>query len=130
MPILIEVRKNYTNDQKEKLMDAVFSALCETFKIPSSNKIIRIITHDPHCFACPPNLTYPERYTFISIDCFAGRSLNSKRNLYQMIAQNLLLLDIPKDHVNILLRETTPENWGTRSGQAACDIELGYKIDI
>lgn len=57
-------------------------------------------------------------------------SLDAKRYLYQMIDQTLEIFNILKDHINILIQETTPENWCTRSGQAASDIELGYKIDI
>ncbi len=65
-------------------------------------------------------------YTHISIDCFAGRFLEAKRNLYRTIVRNLEVIGIPKDHINILLREITQENWGIRGGQAGCDVELGY----
>jgi hypothetical protein len=32
--------------------------------------------------------------------------------------------------VKILLREIQKENWGIRGGQAGCDVELGFKIDV
>ena len=66
----------------------------------------------------------------ISIDAFAGRSLEAKRKLYSAIVTNLESLDIPSDHVKILLREIPKENWGIRGGQAGCDVELGFKIDV
>jgi len=66
----------------------------------------------------------------ISIDAFAGRSLDAKRNLYRTIAANLEPFGIPKDHVKILLREIAKENWGIRGGQAGCDVDLGFKIDV
>jgi phenylpyruvate tautomerase PptA (4-oxalocrotonate tautomerase family) len=112
------------------LTDAVQAALQETFKISSRCKNVRLIVHEPHCFACPPTREHPELYTHISIDCFAGRSLETKRNLYRAIVQNLEALGIPKDHVKILLREITKENWGIRGGQAGCDVELGFKIEV
>ena len=40
------------------------------------------------------------------------------------------MLGIPKDHVKILLRELPRENWGIRGGQAATDVELGFKVDV
>ena len=28
------------------------------------------------------------------------------------------------------MAEPALENWGIRGGQAACDVELGFKIDV
>jgi phenylpyruvate tautomerase PptA (4-oxalocrotonate tautomerase family) len=47
-----------------------------------------------------------------------------------MIVENLQRLGIPIDHVKILIREIPKENWGIRGGQAGCDVELGFKIDV
>jgi len=128
--ILIEVRKKYSPEEGTSLMNAVHSALQEVFKILSNDRNVRLIVHEPHCFLCPPGKTSPELYTHISIDCFAGRSLDAKRNLYQAIVRNLEELGIPRDHVKILLREITKENWGIRGGQAGCDVELGFTIEV
>lgn len=128
--VLIEVRKQYTSEQEIAIMDAVHSALIEAFKILPGDKNVRLIGHEPHRFAYPPNKERPELYTHISIDCFVGRSLDAKRNLYQAIVKNLEKLSIPKDHVKIMLREIPKENWGIRGGQAACDVELGFKVEV
>jgi len=50
--------------------------------------------------------------------------------LYQEIVNKLEPFGIPKDHVKILIREITRENWGIRGGQAGCDVELGFNIDV
>ena len=128
--ILIEIRQQYTQEQEIALMEAVHLALREAFKILPGDKNVRLIVHEPHRFACPPAREKPEFYTHISIDAFAGRSLEAKRNLYRAIVNNLEPLGIPKDHVKILLREVTKENWGIRGGQAGCDVDLGFKIDV
>jgi len=128
--VLIEVRRQYTQEQEIALMEAVHRALREAFKILPGDKNVRLIVHEPHRFACPPEREKPEVYTHISIDAFAGRSLEAKRNLYRTIVNNLEPFGIPKDHVKILLREITKENWGIRGGQAGCDVELGFKIDV
>ncbi len=128
--VLIEIRKKYDPEQEIALMNAVHSALREAFKILPEDRNVRLIVHEPHRFAFPPTKERPELYTHISIDCFAGRSLEAKRNLYRTIVQNLEAFGIPRDHVKILLREITKENWGIRGGQAGCDVELGYKIDV
>jgi len=128
--VLIEVRKQYTREQETALMEAVHAALREAFKILPHDRNVRLVVYEPHRFACPPDREKPELYTHISIDAFAGRSLDAKRNLYKTIVRNLELLGIPGNHVKILLREIARENWGIRGGQAGCDVELGFKIEV
>ena len=128
--VLIEVRKKYPQEEEIALMEAVHAALREAFRILSHDKNVRLIVYEPHRFACPPDREKPELYTHISIDAFAGRSLNAKRNLYMSIVKNLEPFGIPKNHIKILLREIPKENWGIRGGQAGCDVELGFKVDV
>jgi len=127
---LIEVRQQYTPEIELEIMEAVHTALREAFKILPGDKNIRLLVHEPHRFQCPPDREKPEYYTHISIDCFAGRSLDAKRNLYKAIVNNLSHFDIPANHVKIMLREITAENWGIRGGQAACDVDLGFEVKV
>ena len=128
--VLIEVRKSYAPEKETALMEAVHAALREAFRILPGDRNVRLIAHEPHRFTCPPHLVQPELYTHVSIDAFTGRSVDAKRALYRGIVENLGALGIPKDHVKILLRELPRENWGIRGGQAALDVELGFKIDV
>ena len=128
--VLIEVRRAYRQEDELALMEAVHAALREAFGILPGDRNVRLLVHEPHRFACPPSKGKPDLYTHISIDAFAGRSVQAKRNLYAAIVANLEPLGIPRDHVKILLREIPRENWGIRGGQAACDVELGFKIDL
>ena len=127
--VLIEVRKKHSQVEEIALMDAVQSAISQAFHKPDDINVA-LLVHEPHRFAVPVMKSQPDRYTHISIDCIVGRSLATKRNLYRTIVDNLEGLGIPKDHVKILLRENSKENWGIRSGQAACDVELGYEIEV
>jgi phenylpyruvate tautomerase PptA (4-oxalocrotonate tautomerase family) len=128
--VLIEVRRQLTQEQEVAIMEAVHLALREAFKILPGDKNARLIVHEPHRFACPPERTQPHLYTHISIDAFVGRSLDAKRMLYKTIVTNLAVLGIPVDHVKIVLRDIPKENFGIRGGKAGCDVELGYKIDV
>lgn len=128
--VLVEVRRQYSLEQEAALMETIHMALCEAFKIAPGDKNVRLIVHEPHRFACPPAREKPEFYTHISIDAFAGRSLDAKRNLYKALVSNLEPFGIPKDHVIILLREIEKENWGIRGGQAGCDVDMGFKIEV
>jgi phenylpyruvate tautomerase PptA (4-oxalocrotonate tautomerase family) len=128
--VSIEVRRQYTQEEETTIMDAVHAALREAFRIPSGDRSVRLVVHEPHRFACPPDREKPEWFTHVSIDAFAGRSIDAKRRLYRVIVDNLAALGIPKDHVEILIREIPRENWGIRGGRAACDVDLGFKIDV
>ena len=128
--ILIEIRQKYSAEIESRIMEAVHSALRDCFKILSDDRNVRLIVHEPHRFECPPDREKPEFYTHISIDCFAGRSIEAKRKLYQAIVMNLEPFGIPNNHVKIMLREITAENWGIRGGFAACDIDLGFEVKV
>jgi phenylpyruvate tautomerase PptA (4-oxalocrotonate tautomerase family) len=128
--VLIETRCQRSPLDESALIDAVHQALVYAFKIPSHDKHIRLVAHEPHRFCCSPNKAEPSLYTQITIDAFAGRSLDAKRNLYKAIVSNLAALDIPPDHIDVLLRESPTCNWGVRGGQAASDIDLGFKISV
>ena len=128
--ILIEVRKSYSKEEEIALIEAVHVSLVDAFKIKPTDKTVRLIIHEPHRFTYPPTLTQPEYFTHITINAFTGRTLEAKRNLYKAIVTRLGILGIPSDHILILLQESPLENWGVRGGQAACDIELGFKVDI
>ncbi len=127
---LIEVRQQYAQEVESEIMESVHAALREAFKILPGDRNIRLLVHEPHRFQCPPDREKPEYYTHISIDCFAGRSLETKRKLYQALVNNLSQFGIPANHVKIMLREITAENWGIRGGQAACDVDLGFEVKI
>ena len=128
--VLIETRCQRSPLDESAMIDAVHRALVHAFQIPMRDRNIRLVAHDPHRFACPPDKAEPALFTYIAIDAFAGRSMEAKRTLYKTIVQNLSALDIPADHITIVLREIPPMDWGIRGGQAACDIDLGFKIAV
>jgi phenylpyruvate tautomerase PptA (4-oxalocrotonate tautomerase family) len=111
-------------------MEAVHSALVEAFKIPATDRTVRLVVHQPHRMMFLPGLAQPELFTQVSIDAFSGRSIDAKRALYSAIVTNLEQLGIPKSHVKVLLRELPKENWGIRGGQAGSDVDIGFKIEV
>ncbi|MBP7880368.1 MAG: tautomerase family protein [Acinetobacter sp.] len=128
--VVIEVRQKYSIEVELGIMEAVHSALREAFKIMPNDRNLRLVVHDAHRFQCPPEREKPEFFTLITIDCFVGRSLETKRLLYKTIVNNLEPFGVPKDHIMIILREIPADNFGIRGGQAACDVDLGFKVNV
>lgn len=128
--VLIEVRREYSQAEEVALMDAVHGALQRALRIPPDDRHVRLLAHEPHRFACPPSKAQPDRFTQVSIDAFAGRSIDAKRALYRQIVESLEPLGIPPDHVSIVVREVPLTNWGIRGGTAACDLDLGFEVNV
>ncbi len=128
--ILIEVRKDYSPEEGNRIIDAVHRAMVTAFQIPEEDRTIRLLVHPPHRFAVSPVKTQPELYTLISVDAFAGRSIDAKRNLFGQIARNLSELGIPKDHILIVVRDSNKESWGVQGGQSGYDVDLGFNVEV
>jgi phenylpyruvate tautomerase PptA (4-oxalocrotonate tautomerase family) len=128
--VLIEIRREYSEAEEVALMDAVHGALQRAFRIPANDRHVRLLAHEPHRFACPPDKAQPDRFTQVSVDAFAGRSTDAKRALYREVVESLEPLGIPRDHISILVRDFPLTNWGIRGGAAACDVDLGFDVNI
>lgn len=128
MPVAtIEIRRRHSVDEETALIEAVHDAMVEALKIPVTDRIVRLIVHEPHRFVVDPGKD--ERFTLITIDLFEGRSLKAKASLYAALVRNLEPLGIPANHVKTLLRDVPRENFGIR-GLPSSDIDLGFEIDV
>jgi Tautomerase enzyme len=131
---LIEVRRRYSTDEESAIVDTVHGALVTAFHVPPEDRTVRLVVHEPHRFACSPRLTEPERFTLVTIDCFAGRSVDAKRALYTRIVDGLAALGVPRNHVTVTLRESvTPARPGGAVPRAPSppwiDCELRREYD-
>lgn len=124
----IEVRRTRPPEEVEAMIEAVYQAQREALLVPEDDRQIRYIEHRPEHFAVPPSKT--ENYTFVEIILFPGRSLEAKRKLYQGIVSRFGELGIAPNDVFIVLLEPPLDNWGVRGGQAASDIDIGFKLDV
>ena len=127
---LIEVRTDHAPDVETGIIDAVHDALIAAFAIPPIDKHVRLLVHAPHRFAVPPTLTHPQLYTLVTVDCFAGRSVDAKRRLYTELVTRVGSFGIPANHITVVVRDIPTDSWGIRGGQAACDVDLGFTVEI
>ncbi|MFC6695855.1 tautomerase family protein [Nocardioides daphniae] len=127
---VVEIRRPYAPEEEVTIIDAVHASLVEAFRIPEGDKHVRLVVHEPHRCAVPPHLSDPDRFTLVQVDCFAGRSVDAKRQLYAALTAHLGDLGIPADHVTVVVRDLPLESWGIRAGQAACDVDLGFHVNV
>jgi len=128
--IVVDVRAPYTAAEETALLEAVHAALVEAFGILPERRNLILQQHAPHRFVGNPDCAQPDRLTNVSLYVLRGRSVQAKRRLYRGIVRNLQALGIPPACVLIKLHEMDAANVGVRGGQAACDVEIGYPVDI
>lgn len=129
MPLTkIEVRKNWSPDKVQAIIEALYLAQREALQLPEQDRQIRYIEHQSEHFHAPPDKT--ENYTLIEITLFAGRSLKTKRKLYESIVKRLGLLGIAANDIFIALNEVAFESWGIRGGLLASEVELGFNVKV
>jgi phenylpyruvate tautomerase PptA (4-oxalocrotonate tautomerase family) len=129
MPLItLESRRGLAPDLKRKLFDVVHEALVTCFRIPDHDRAQRLVEYAPEDFEIPPGRG--EAFTIVTIVAFAGRSVDAKRALYQMIADGFESAGIPRLDVFIVLNEAPRENWGLRGGVIATDIDFAFKLDV
>lgn len=129
MPVVkISVIEGRTCEEKHAVMTAVHQALIKSFKIPEDDRNIRIEEYKKENYILPPGRS--EKYTLVEITAFAGRSTGAKRLLYKSIIDNLKALGIDPIDIFIIIYEEPLENWGIRGGIPACDLDLGFDINV
>ncbi|MEC5398615.1 tautomerase family protein [Uliginosibacterium sp. H1] len=128
MPLTrIETRRERPAEEVQAIIAAVERAQRVALKLPEGDRQIRYVTHRPEHFAVPADRSAD--FTVIEITLFSGRSLDAKRQLYALLVDELGALGIARNDVFVVLNEQPQENWGL-GGKAACDLELGFKVDV
>lgn len=126
--ILVEVRGSWLDGKQAAFLEAVHRAVVQALRTPDDEPLARLIEHSISSYLAPHSAG--ERFTRIEIVLFAGRSLEAKRELYRAMVRNLRPFDVPPEDVKVVLIETIPENVGFKGGQAACDVDLGYALQV
>ena len=118
----------WARGREASVLESVQEALLSSLKIPDYDRDIVLDLYEADRRIVPSGRS--ERYTRIEVVLFSGRSLDAKRSLYQAVVANLHGLGVPANEIKIVLIEVPPENWGLRGGQAASEIDLGFRLDV
>lgn len=130
MPLVkIEIRKGKSDEFKKAILDGIHDALVKSIKIPDHDRFQRLYELDKNNFESPPNKT--DNVIIIEITMFQGRSIESKKNLYKEIVDNLAKNPgIDGEDITIVLYEPPLENWGVKGGKPANEVDLGFNINV
>ncbi len=128
--ITLNVCRDYGPEEGRALLDAVHGALVDAFRIDAANRNMLLRVHRPDRFVGRPDVEPADRTMRVTIVCSQGRSVQAKRRLYAGIVAALEPLGVPPACVLVRLIELPVENFGVRGGQALCDVDLGYDLEV
>lgn len=112
------------------MIEAVQAAISEALGAPAEDPSVRLIEYPPEHFLIPYPERHSDRYTLVEVTMFAGRSLETKRRLYEGIVGALAGFDVPPGDVLIVLHDPPMESWGVEGGRPASEVDVGFKVDI
>lgn len=129
MPLVkLSMIEGRTLEEKHALANAVHTALVESFKIPEYDRNIRIEEYKKENYLLPPGKS--EKYILVEITAFVGRTAGAKRLLYRNIVDGFVKIGMDQMDTSIIVYDVPLENWGIRGGIPACDLDLGFKVDV
>jgi phenylpyruvate tautomerase PptA (4-oxalocrotonate tautomerase family) len=117
-----------TIEEKHSIADAVHKALVESFKIPESDRNIRIEEYKAENYILPHGKS--EKHVLVEITAFTGRTFGAKKLLYKNIVDNFMKIGIDSMDTLIVVYDVPLENWGIRGGIPACDLDLGFNVNV
>jgi len=126
----IEILEGRTSGEKRGMVDAVRTALSEALRAPPEDPLVRLSEYPRGQFSLPYPDRHSDRYTLVEVTMFKGRSLETKRRLYDAIVCELACFDVPAEDVLIVLHEPAMENWGVNGGTPASEVDVGFEVDI
>jgi len=129
MPVtLVSILKGRSAAEKRSLMTAVQSAITATLGLPPHDRNLRLSVHGQDEWLLPEGTT--DKYVLVEIALFAGRTPETKGQLYAAIVTALAALGVSKRDVFIRVIDQPRENFGIRGGQRADLVQLGYEVKV
>ena len=120
--------KEHLTPIRNEVSDTLHSCVVDAFRYPENKRAHRFFYLDPEDFFYLEGRS--NQYTIIEISLFEGRTVISKKHLYQLIFERFEKeFNISPNDIEITLTETPLYNWGIR-GKPADELILNYKISV
>jgi phenylpyruvate tautomerase PptA (4-oxalocrotonate tautomerase family) len=126
----IDILKGRTAAEKRAMVKAVRAALSDALRAPSEDPLVRLAEYAPGEYSLPYPDRHSDRFALVEVTMFAGRSMATKRRLYDAIVRRLSDVGVPPQDVLIVLQEPPMHNWAVDGGTPASEADLGFKVDI
>ncbi len=113
---------------RRAIIEAVNRAFIDALKVPEDTHPVRLCEYDADAFLVPAQSS--AAFTLIEATIYPGRTIKTKRKLYQCMISELGKTGIAAQDIRVVLYEVHRENWGLRGGLPASEIDLGFEVEI
>ncbi len=124
--VRIEAVGDWLAPQADALFDRIDAVLVAVLGVPPDDAFMRLECH-PTGRSRLPRAADP-RFVMVRVELFAGRSLDTKRALYQGLCAALEALGIPPGALCVALDEIALDNWGLQGGRPASELVFGFDL--
>ena len=124
----IEVLTGLANADQRAMLAAVHASLVDSLEVPDNDPTVRLVEYSTDHVLVPPR--HSDRYTVVTVTMFAGRSLSTKRRLYDSVVKGLVGAGVPAADVLVVLHEPSMDNWGVNGGLPASSVDIGFDVEI
>lgn len=118
----IHIRKGRTREQKQAIMDGLYTAMRETLAVPEDDRFMTITEYDPENFSFSynyPNVNRTDDLILIQLTISNTRSRAQKLDFYRAVNRELTeRLGCSPNDIFINVVGVLPENWSFGQGRA------------
>lgn len=119
-----------TVGEKRAMVEAVRGALSEALRAPDEDPTVRLAEYPAELYTLPYPDRHSDRFALVEITMFAGRSMETKRRLYDAVVRRLDDVGVPPQDVLIVLHEPPLHNWAVDGGTPADEADIGFDVEI
>jgi phenylpyruvate tautomerase PptA (4-oxalocrotonate tautomerase family) len=125
---LSRITTNFSlEEETNRFVDDFHDVMQRTLKLPEYDRMV-ILDQVETGFFLPTNIS--GKYILFELTLFEGRKGETKRQLYKRLAELAVAYGVDRFNTRIIVYEVGRENWGIRGGQAASEVDLGFRTDV
>ena len=126
----IDILEGRTAEDKRAIVEGVRGALSEALRAPPEDPLVRLAEYPAEHFTLPYPDRHSDRFTLVEVTMFAGRSMETKRRLYDAVVRRLGAAGVPAEDVLIVLHEPPMNDWAVNGGIPAGEADVGFEVEI
>jgi len=121
------ITTNFALEDESAFIDAFHDTMMCVLKIPEHD---RLVVLDQKIQGLYPPTNSSGKYMLFEIKMFSGRTLETKKELYNKLFSLAKSVGVDGSQVNVILQDIEKINWGIRGGQPASEVDLGFDTNI
>ncbi len=121
------ITTNFYFENESVFIESFHKIMIDVLKIPDNDRLL-VLDQKTNGFYQPTD--YSGKYIVFEISLFSGRTIETKRKLFNTLIELANSCSDEGCRANVILNEVEKENWGVERGQPASEIDLGFNTNV